>query len=78
MSTLDVAKVTFVEPFPEPELSVEEPEDDALELIDDDDFAAEPQNVNEEEARRILESNSAAAAESESDSDDGPIELTLF
>ena len=78
VSTLDVAKVTFVEPFPEPELSVEEPEDDALELIDDDDFAAEPQNVNEEEARRILESNSAAAAESESDSDDGPIELTLF
>ena len=78
VSTLDVAKVTFVEPFPEPELSVEEPEDDALELIDDDDFAAEPQNVSEEEARRILESNSAAAAESESDSDDGPIELTLF
>ena len=78
VSTLDVAKVTFVEPFPEPELSVEEPEDDALELIDDDDFAAESQNVNEEEARRILESNSAAAAESESDSDDGPIELTLF
>ena len=78
VSTLDVAKVTFVEPFPEPELSVEEPEDDALELIDDDDFAAEPQNVSEEEARRILESNSAAAAESESDADDGPIELTLF
>ena len=78
VSTLDVAKVTFVEPFPEPELSVEEPEDEALELIDDDDFAAEPQNVSEEEARRILESNSAAAAESESDADDGPIELTLF
>ena len=77
VSTLDVAKVTFVEPFPEPELSVEEPEDDALELIDDDDFAAEPQNVSEEEARRILESNSAAAG-SESDADDGPIELTLF
>ena len=78
VSTFDVAKVTFVEPFPEPELSVEEPEDDALELIDDEDISVETQNVSEEEARRILESNSAAAAESEADSDDGPIELTLF
>lgn len=78
VSTFDVAKVTFVEPFPEPELSVEEPEDDTLELIDDEDISVETQNVSEEEARRILESNSAAAAESEADSDDGPIELTLF
>jgi topoisomerase-4 subunit A len=79
-STRDVKKAMFIEPFPEPELSVDaEAEDDAIELIDDDDDAVEvAAPVNEEEARRILEENSAAAEDSGDDDADGPIELTLF
>ena len=80
ISTLDVAKVTFVEPFPEPELSMEEEmEEDAIELADDDSADLEPQTVNEEDALRILEENSTAASDdSDDDRSDGPIELTLF
>ena len=80
ISTLDVAKVTFVEPFPEPELSMEEEmEEDAIELADDDSADLEPQTVNEEDALRILEENSTSASDdSEDDRSDGPIELTLF
>ncbi|MBR3745164.1 MAG: DNA gyrase/topoisomerase IV subunit A [Bacteroidales bacterium] len=80
ISTLDVAKATFVEPFPEPELSMEEEmEEDAIELADNDSADLEPQTVNEEDALRILEENSTAASnDSEDDRSDGPIELTLF
>ena len=78
-STRDVKKAMFIEPFPEPELAVEnEAEDDAIELIDDDDAVEVAAPVNEEEAKRILEENSAAADDSGDDDADGPIELTLF
>ena len=79
-STRDVKKAMFIEPFPEPELSVDaESEDDAIELIDDDDDTVEVASpVNEEEAKRILEENSAAVDDSGDDDADGPIELTLF
>ncbi|MBP5505331.1 MAG: DNA gyrase/topoisomerase IV subunit A [Bacteroidales bacterium] len=82
VSTLDVAKVTFIEPFPEPEFAVDnEDEADAIELIEDEDTPVDT-NVNQEDAIRILEENSAAAGGSDEDGDDGrndgPIELTLF
>ncbi len=79
-STRDVKKAEFIEPFPEPELSVdEEPDEDAIEFVDDDDNADVAIPVSEDEARRILEENSAANdASSDDDDSDGPIELTLF
>ena len=79
-STRDVKKAEFIEPFPEPELSVdEEPDEDAIEFVDDDDNADVATPVSEDEARRILEENSAANdASSDDDDSDGPIELTLF
>ncbi|MBQ7457706.1 MAG: DNA gyrase/topoisomerase IV subunit A [Bacteroidales bacterium] len=80
VSTRDVKKAEFIEPFPEPELSVdEEPDEDAIEFVDDDDNADVATPVSEDEARRILEENSAANdASSDDDDSDGPIELTLF
>lgn len=80
VSTRDVKKAEFIEPFPEPELSVdEEPDEDAIEFVDDDDNADVATPVSEDEARRILEENSAAnEASSDDDDSDGPIELTLF
>ena len=79
-STRDVKKAEFIEPFPEPELSVdEEPDEDAIEFVDDDDNPDVATPVSEDEARRILEENSAANdASSDDDDSDGPIELTLF
>ena len=78
-STRDVKKAMFIEPFPEPELAVEnEAEEDTIELIDDDDAVEVATPVDEEEAKRILEENSAASDESGDDDADGPIELTLF
>ena len=79
-STRDVKKAEFIEPFPEPELSVdEEPDEDTIEFVDDDDNADVATPVSEDEARRILEENSAANdASSDDDDSDGPIELTLF
>ena len=80
VSTRDVKKAEFIEPFPEPELSVdEEPDEDAIEFVDDDDNPDVATPVSEDEARRILEENSAANdASSDDDDSDGPIELTLF
>lgn len=80
VSTRDVKKAEFIEPFPEPELSVdEEPDEDAIEFVDDDDNPDVATPVSEDEARRILEENSAAnEASSDDDDSDGPIELTLF
>ncbi len=80
VSTRDVKKAEFIEPFPEPELSVdEEPDEDAIEFVDDDDNPNVATPVSEDEARRILEENSAANdASSDDDDSDGPIELTLF
>ncbi|MBO4558102.1 MAG: DNA gyrase/topoisomerase IV subunit A [Bacteroidales bacterium] len=76
-----VGKVTFIEPFPEPELTTEEePEDDAIELLENGGETPASENVSQEEAIRILESNSATAEDDsdDDDGDDGPIELTLF
>ena len=80
VSNLDVAKAVFIEPFPEPELAVEDDmEDSSIELVDDDDKDM-PEPISAEEAIRTLEENSAAGSESEGESEgeDGPIELTLF
>ncbi|MBQ9583372.1 MAG: DNA gyrase/topoisomerase IV subunit A [Bacteroidales bacterium] len=81
VSTLDVAHVTFVEPFPEPELAVTDDEDVSLELIEEDD-APSAEDVTTQDAMRILEENSAAASAggdaAEGERNDGPIELTLF
>ena len=80
VSTRDVKKAEFIEPFPEPELSVDkEPDEDTIEFVDDDDNPDVATPVSEDEARRILEENSAANdASSDDDDSDGPIELTLF
>ena len=80
VSTKEVEKAVFVEPFPEPEIvPEEEPEEDVITLLDGDE-APVAEMVSEEEARRILDENSAAAeaAEEENPDEDGPIELTLF
>ena len=80
VSTKEVEKAVFVEPFPEPEIvPEEEPEEDVITLLGGDEAPA-AEMVSEEEARRILDENSAAAeaAEEGNSDEDGPIELTLF
>ena len=81
VSNLDVAKAVFVEPFPEPEFSVDDNDTvaDTIELLEGDDAAGAPEAISTEEAAKILESNSESEPDAEDEGrDDGPIELTLF
>ena len=77
VSSFDVAGAVFIEPYPEPEIEVEEA-DDAIEFLETEDNA--DTNVSQEEAIRILEENSAATEDTDDDGgrNEGPIELTLF